>query len=702
MAFIDDIMARAKADKKTIVLPESMDKRTFEAAEKILKADMANLIIIGTPDEIAKNSEGFDITGATIVDPFNDPNKQKYIDKFVELRGVDTMVAAAKKKAEKKGLSEEETAALIEPIKLSSLAKDIPVNYIGIAGTVTNGNRQVTLYSTTSSYTFSSLSTKNARTGDCVFCRGVLTPLTGASDSVKALRVYNGYAWQAPKTQDYSKYRDLALLDLAACARVYKKANVAIPTDIDTVFDIIVTNQFLTEKLTAYEGFIDNLFSKNICLKPNLKTQYLGDPLDGFKTDGYKELQRTYIGSGKTGYYQDFIGLRNGFSLYDYASDVNNERIAWATMCLNSLTAHEMKSNEIEARFIDAVLTAKDPSRDNAEYVKENMHIAASFIGYETTSGLGASKNRKWQIGQNEEVSVNNQKLDALLMKFPQLILATMNLKQPSVSFLVNNRLETQGIIEHNFDTSFGYIKWANGLLIQWGSVTASISKTDYKDFPTSFSSKNSWFAATQSNKSEMSVALGKMLKGTSGANFLPWARAGSNNYSDTFEYIAIGYQLNGLLIQWGKTTSSSGKASVSFRAYTSRESYAIFVAEGVQDCETRTTQDDTNGYDFGAGIDQKYESSCIFTCQSNRNIFYLAIGYQLNGLLIQWGVITSSGTFAFPSAYKNRPFFVGIGRSEADGGVDYDEIAHAISETEYRLKYHYSDVDWLAIGISS
>ena len=100
MAFIDDIIARAKADKKTIVLPESMDKRTFEAAEKILKADMANLIIIGTPEEIAKNSEGYDITGATIVDPFTDPNKQKYIDKFIELRGVDTMVAAAKKKAE--------------------------------------------------------------------------------------------------------------------------------------------------------------------------------------------------------------------------------------------------------------------------------------------------------------------------------------------------------------------------------------------------------------------------------------------------------------------------------------------------------------------------------------------------------------------------------------------------------------------------
>ena len=57
MAFIDEIKERAKADKKTIVLPESMDKRTFEAAEKILKEGIANLIIIGTPEEIAENSK---------------------------------------------------------------------------------------------------------------------------------------------------------------------------------------------------------------------------------------------------------------------------------------------------------------------------------------------------------------------------------------------------------------------------------------------------------------------------------------------------------------------------------------------------------------------------------------------------------------------------------------------------------------------
>ena len=86
MNFLETIKAKAKADKKTIVLPESMDKRTYAAAEQILKEGFANIVIIGTPDEIKEYGAGYDISGATVIDPFNDPNKQKYIDKFVELR----------------------------------------------------------------------------------------------------------------------------------------------------------------------------------------------------------------------------------------------------------------------------------------------------------------------------------------------------------------------------------------------------------------------------------------------------------------------------------------------------------------------------------------------------------------------------------------------------------------------------------------
>ncbi len=86
MSFIEEMKAKARADKKTIVLPESMDKRTFEAAVKITKEEIANVVLIGTAEEIAKNGEGFDLTGITVVDPYTDPNRQKYIDKFVELR----------------------------------------------------------------------------------------------------------------------------------------------------------------------------------------------------------------------------------------------------------------------------------------------------------------------------------------------------------------------------------------------------------------------------------------------------------------------------------------------------------------------------------------------------------------------------------------------------------------------------------------
>ena len=86
MAFIDAIKAKAKADKKTIVLPESMDRRTFEAAAKILAEDIANLIIIGNKEEIEENSKGLDVSKATFIDPATSEKTATYIEKLVELR----------------------------------------------------------------------------------------------------------------------------------------------------------------------------------------------------------------------------------------------------------------------------------------------------------------------------------------------------------------------------------------------------------------------------------------------------------------------------------------------------------------------------------------------------------------------------------------------------------------------------------------
>lgn len=86
MGFIDEIKSRARQDKKTIVLPESMDRRTFEAAAEILAEDIANLVIIGTPEEVEKNSQGLDISKAVIVNPATYEKTEQYIDLLVELR----------------------------------------------------------------------------------------------------------------------------------------------------------------------------------------------------------------------------------------------------------------------------------------------------------------------------------------------------------------------------------------------------------------------------------------------------------------------------------------------------------------------------------------------------------------------------------------------------------------------------------------
>ena len=84
--FLDTIKERAKTDKKTIVLPESMDASIYEVAEKILKEDFANIIIVGTPEEVEKYSKGYDITGATIINPFTYEKTEEYLNLFVELR----------------------------------------------------------------------------------------------------------------------------------------------------------------------------------------------------------------------------------------------------------------------------------------------------------------------------------------------------------------------------------------------------------------------------------------------------------------------------------------------------------------------------------------------------------------------------------------------------------------------------------------
>ena len=52
-SFLETMLARAKADRQTIVLPEGDDERTLAAAERILADDIADLVILGDAHAIA-------------------------------------------------------------------------------------------------------------------------------------------------------------------------------------------------------------------------------------------------------------------------------------------------------------------------------------------------------------------------------------------------------------------------------------------------------------------------------------------------------------------------------------------------------------------------------------------------------------------------------------------------------------------------
>jgi phosphate acetyltransferase len=112
MDFIATVKERAKNYNRTIVLPEGTEERTLKAADIIAAEGLANIILLGNTDEINRMADSFglkNIGKTTIIDPKNNPNKQKYVELMVQLRG-------------NKGVTAEIASGLIEdPLYLGAL-----------------------------------------------------------------------------------------------------------------------------------------------------------------------------------------------------------------------------------------------------------------------------------------------------------------------------------------------------------------------------------------------------------------------------------------------------------------------------------------------------------------------------------------------------------------------------------------------------
>ena len=100
MNIIEKIKERAKQNKKTIVLPETMDRRVLEAAETALKEEIANIILIGKEEEIHSLSQGLNLSSATIINPYTSTLTPYLTEELYNLR-------------KEKGLSQDDLAKAV-------------------------------------------------------------------------------------------------------------------------------------------------------------------------------------------------------------------------------------------------------------------------------------------------------------------------------------------------------------------------------------------------------------------------------------------------------------------------------------------------------------------------------------------------------------------------------------------------------------
>ena len=100
MGFSADLLSRARALKRVVVLPESDDERVLKAASKVLEIDGAKIILLGKKDEILARAGSLDLSKAQFIDI----STSEYFDDFAS-----TLFELRKAK----GMSESEAKELI-------------------------------------------------------------------------------------------------------------------------------------------------------------------------------------------------------------------------------------------------------------------------------------------------------------------------------------------------------------------------------------------------------------------------------------------------------------------------------------------------------------------------------------------------------------------------------------------------------------
>ncbi len=88
LMFENDLIDRARARRRRLVLPEGADERILRATEVLLRRGVAEITLLGRPDEIARRTRelGVDLGDAQVVDPVTSPWRDEFAQAYAQLR----------------------------------------------------------------------------------------------------------------------------------------------------------------------------------------------------------------------------------------------------------------------------------------------------------------------------------------------------------------------------------------------------------------------------------------------------------------------------------------------------------------------------------------------------------------------------------------------------------------------------------------
>ena len=88
LMFENDLIERARADRRHLVLPEGTDERILRATETLLRRGVADLTLLGEPAEINRRARelGVEIGGAQLIDPATSEWRDDFAQRYAELR----------------------------------------------------------------------------------------------------------------------------------------------------------------------------------------------------------------------------------------------------------------------------------------------------------------------------------------------------------------------------------------------------------------------------------------------------------------------------------------------------------------------------------------------------------------------------------------------------------------------------------------